>query len=93
MNYEVKSNLEVKCNSWQEVKIYECGFTNSGTLRYNVVRTSDMRNIAKIFIDGNKKVVRVYQGKNRFLKFHYSPGIDSDRPDYLIEKVLNFIMW
>lgn len=93
MNYEVSSNLEVKCNAWQEVKVYECGFTNNGLLRYNIVRLSDMKHVAKIYIDGKQKIVRAYQGKNRSLEFKYSPAIDSDRPDCLIEKILNFLMW
>ena len=93
MSYEVNSKLEVTSTSWRKIKINSLGFTAHGSLRYDVIDTRTEQKIIRVYIDPKNSVIKAYQGKHREITFKYSQGIDGSQPHFLLEKVVNFLMW
>ena len=94
MSYEVDRNLTVKSDSWRDVSVYFCGFTANGSLRYDILdETVNVgKRIIRIYIIPAKKTVRAFQGRRK-VEFVWSDAVDGNAPHYLIQKILNFLMW
>ena len=91
--YQVETDLSLSDQGWRKIKIKNCGFTNSGALHYNVVDQKTEEKIIKIYIYPSVKTVKAFQGRHRKVTFTWSDGIDGNSANFIIQKIINFLMW
>ena len=93
MTYEVNSNLDLVSQGWRKIQVKYIGVTKNNSNKYLIVDDKDLNVIIKIFINFNNKTVTAYQGRYRKLQFKFSEAIDGNRPEDLLNKIINFLMW